>query len=195
MSEQTSRINLHLKAQALSAVRAGNFDEAIEMYQRYLTSDSNKTDDDAWAGMGGAYRRKGNLDLAIDSYEKARELKPESTYALVNIVSLRACRNSPEDREKNEAYSMAAVRAIKQIIAKGDDEFWTWYDLATLQMIQGKTSEAIKTFSYAAERTPQTAKENFRSVLSNLNFIRTYNPSLPGIADAIEILSQHLGDT
>ncbi|HVG19436.1 MAG TPA: tetratricopeptide repeat protein [Blastocatellia bacterium] len=190
MADQTSDANLYLKAVALSLVRAGKFDAGIEVYNRYLASAPE--DDEAWAGLGGAYRRKGDLDSAIASYEKAHQLNPRSTYALVNVVSLRACRNSPEDMERNRGYVLEALRAIREIISKGQDDYWTWYDLATLQLIEGKTSEAIRSLNYAAERTPETAKENFRSVLSNLNFIKEHNSSIGGLDEAIEIINRHL---
>jgi hypothetical protein len=70
--------------------------------------------------------------------------------------------------------------------------------LATAQLIQdliapGKTEEAIKTFSYAVELTPQMAQEQFHSVLSNLTFLQQHNPSIPQIDKAIECIEERVG--
>jgi len=185
----------YLKMEALAAVRRGDIPLAIEKYREYLAL--NPQDDDAWAGIGGAYRRMDDITHALNSYEEAYRINPQSTYALVNIISLLAARGSPKDREKLKEYLPTAIQLSKKIIDEGKGDYWTWYDLATLQLIQGmieegKTEEAIKTFYYAVELTPETAKENFRSVLNNLNFLHKHNPSIPQISKVIEMINQRL---
>jgi len=190
MAQEFSPRKKFLKAEALSSVRKGEIDIAIEKYRQYLGL--NPQDDDAWAGLGGAYRRKEAIGQAINSYEKAYKINPESTYALVNIVSLRAARHSKQDQEILKTYLPEATRLVKRVIEKGDGDHWTWYDLATLQLLQGEVKEAQSTFNYATELTPQTAKEHFRTVLNNLNFLKEHNPSIKGISDIIEIINKHL---
>jgi tetratricopeptide (TPR) repeat protein len=187
----------YLKAEALALVRqsreSGNkslLETAIEKYRQCLAL--NPQDDDAWSGLGGAYRTKGDIGQALDSYSKAFEINPQSTYALVNIVSLRTARDRKEDREKLKSEAPEAIRLCQQAIKKNTEDFWTWYDLAILQLIQGDVSEAIGTFNYALRLTPETAKENFRSVLSNLEFLREHNPSIAGISTVTEMINQHL---
>ncbi len=180
----------HLKAEALSAVRKGKLDVAIAKYAQYLNL--NPEDFDSWAGLGGAYRRKGNLEKAIESYEKANEINPRSSYALVNILSLYAARSAKKDIEKLKKLLPDALLLSKQIIESDEGDFWAWYDLATLQLLGRETEDAIRSFNYAAELTPKTAKENFRSVLSNLNFLKGHNPSIPGTSEVIQIISRYL---
>lgn len=185
----------YLKAEALALVRQSVtdpklLDDAIKKYHMYL--DINPSDDEAWAGLGGAYRRKGRIDEALDSYCRAYQINQQSTYALVNVVSLRAARNSAEDQAKLATEIPEAILLCQQDIKKDTEDFWTWYDLATLLLIQGKTSEAISNFNYAIGLTPQTAKENFRSVLNNLNFLHKHNPSIKGMQTVIEMINQHL---
>jgi tetratricopeptide (TPR) repeat protein len=179
-----------LKAKALSAVRSGDYDAAIENYRKYLAL--NPGDDDAWAGLGGAYRRKADIDQAIHSYEEAFDINRQSTYALVNVVSLRAARGGPEDRARLRTYLPTALHLTRERIESGEGDYWTWYDLATLQLLQGDVEEAARSFQYAADLTPVTAKENYRSVLDNLTFLQQHNPSIKGISDAIQIISRYL---
>ena len=192
MTTQTSRQKRHLKAAALSFVRSGDLEGAIDNYKQYLVL--NPDDDDAWAGLGGAYRRKGNLKQAIDSYEKSYKINAKSTYAIINIVTLLAARNSKEDKKKLEKYLPAAKQLTQVTIDSGEADYWAWYDLATLQLIEGHT-DAISTFNYAADLTPKTAKENFRSVLNNLNFLKLNNPTIQGIDKIIETIESKIADS
>lgn len=180
----------YLKAEALSAVRKGELDIAIEKYRAYLAL--NPEDDDAWAGLGGSLRRQGLIDQAIESYERAYGLNRTSSYALINIVSLRAARHLAEDEQKLEAYIPEALKLCQEIIDGSQADYWNWYDLATLRLLHGETEEAVSTFSYAAELTPKTATESFRSVLSNLNFLKTHNLGIPGIDRVIALVSAYV---
>ncbi|HEY0544368.1 MAG TPA: tetratricopeptide repeat protein [Pyrinomonadaceae bacterium] len=185
----------YLRAEALSLVRKAEtdgqlLDKAVEKYHQYLSL--NPHDDNAWGGLGGAYRRKGDVDKALDSYCKAYEANPQSTYALVNIVSLRAARNLEEDREKLKTEIPEALRLCQQAIQKNTEDFWTWYDIATLQLIAGNLNQALSDFNYAIKLTPETAKENFRSVLNNLKFLQSHNPTIEGLSTVIRMISEHL---
>jgi tetratricopeptide (TPR) repeat protein len=191
----------YLRIEALETVRNASkqengeakrlmLEEAIGKYRGYLGFEENKDDDDAWAGLGGAYRRIGDMDQAIESYATAYRLSGENTYALVNLVSLIAARRRPGDEALLQQYAARAEDHLRDRIASGKDDHWTWYDLATLELIQGKTSESMSTFLYAVERTPKEARENFASVLSNLQFLANQNPGMLGLADAISLIGK-----
>jgi tetratricopeptide (TPR) repeat protein len=188
-------VRLSVKAEALDAVRSGDFDTAIRKYKEYLSFKPNEKDDDAWAGLGGAYRRKQDLESSLSSYEKAYQINSQSTYALGNIVSLLAARNSSADREKLRQYLPNAVRLAEWKTSIPEADHWVWYDLATTHLVEGlfdesKSEKAVNTFYFAAELTPKAAEENFRSVLSNLTFLAEHNPGIPKIKEVIERISQ-----
>lgn len=178
-----------LKAEALAHIRANEIHFGIEKYKEYL--ELNKEDDDAWASLGGAYRRSADIDNALQCYSRAYELNPDSTYALVNLVSLQAARNSFDDQKKLAALVPEAVRLCRETIETDKASFWIWYDLGTLHLIGGNIEEARKIFFYAVTITPETAKENFRSVRSNLLFLQQHNPNISGLAEIIELLNQY----
>lgn len=192
----------YLKIEALELVRNGSkqgdeeakrtmLKEAVAKYREYLEFEENKNDDDAWAGLGGAYRRIGDIDLAIESYANAYRLNDESTYALMNLVSLMAAHRRPEDEPLLQHYAARAEERLRERIASGSADHWTWYDMATLELIQGKTGQSMSTFLYAVERTPKGASENFVSVLSNLQFLAKHNRSMPGLAEAISLIGKY----
>jgi len=194
----------YLKIDALEDVRKaaeaedqfskeGILREAIEKYRQYLDLPENKDDDDAWAGMGGAYRRLGEIDKAIESYQSAYKLNSESTYALVNLVALLAARYGQGDIELLANYSAKAQQLFQKKIDEGKSDYWTWFDVATLQLIDGRIDESLQSFHYAAELTPKNAKENFRSVLSSLQFLKKHQPTMLGLPAAVELIEGYLG--
>jgi hypothetical protein len=113
----------------------------------------------------------------------------------VNLVSLLAARHRSEDEALLHDYAAKARTMIQDIIdgkIKGKTaDHWTWYDRATLELISGETDKALATFGYAIELTPKNAKENFASVLSNLQFLNTYHPDMPGLSAAISLVEKH----
>jgi len=181
----------YLKAEALAAVRAGDLSTGLNKYREYLALTPNAQDDDAWAARGGAHRRAGEIHEAIQCYQRAYELNPSSSYALVNLVSLRAARNNPDDAERQMRDVPKAIELCRESIGSDKATFWNWYDLATMHLISGESDEAINLFHHAVALTPETAKENFRSVLSNLRFLQGRNPDIPGLAGAVALIEKH----
>lgn len=181
----------YLKAEALAATRQGDPKTGIEKYRQYLELEPNRIDDDAWAALGGAYRREGRISEAIDAYRQAFDLNPGSTYALVNLVSLQTARGTAEDRARLLRDVPEAIRLCRNVIEQGTASFWTWYDLATLHLLRGDRDESIKLFHHAVALTPEGAKENFRSVLNHLLFLQSSRPDVPGIEEAISLVSEH----
>lgn len=197
----SERRRQYLKVDALEMVRTASkqkneemqremLKEAVSKYREYLGFEENNSDDDAWAGLGGAYRRIGDIDQAIESYATSYRLNEESTYALVNLVSMMAARRRSEDEQLLQRYAVRAGERLGKKIADGSADHWTWYDMATLELIQGKTSQSLSTFSYAVERTPKEARENFVSVLSNLEFLAKHNRDMRGLAEAIGLVGE-----
>ena len=181
----------YLKAEAQAMVRQGEVEAGVTKWQEYLALPDNAADDDAWAALGGAYRRLGDIDRALDSYERADSINPRSTYALVNLVSLRAARHAPDDQAHLTRDIPRAIELCRATIDRADATHWNWYDLATLQLIQGSVDDAMETLFHAVALTPAAAKEHFRSVLSNLRFLQERNHAIRGLDEAISIVGQH----
>jgi tetratricopeptide (TPR) repeat protein len=191
----------HLRIEALERVRSASHSEnaaereaalmsGVQLYREYLDFAENRDDDEAWAGLGGAYRRLGDVDSAIDCYETAYSHNAQSTYALVNLVCLHAA-SGRADRDRLAEYATRAQEMLRNRIRDGTADHWTWYDMATLELILGHTERAVETFNFAIERTPRDAKENFASVLANLKFLNARNPDLAGLSQAIGLVERH----
>lgn len=182
-----------LKKEALANVRLAqaSLGKAIAQYQQYLSLPGNENDSDGWAGLGGAFRRAGNPDQAIESYERAHQVDATSTYALVNLVSLLAARNRKGDEARLAQYGAAAQALLESRTAAADCDHWTWFDLATMQLLGGKPSAALAALDRAIAKTPSA--DHFPSVLSNLEFLRAHRPGIEGIDQAIERVKARIG--
>ncbi len=161
----------YLKNDGLDAVREGNIEKGIALYKQYLDLEENSEDDDAWASLGGAYRRKGCSEKAISCYKRAFAINNESTYAVVNVVSLAAGEN---DVESHKEYLETAIELTEKTISEEKADHWTWFDLATLQLISGEAKKAEGNFQFAADMKSCTV-ENIKSALSNLENLKTRN--------------------
>jgi tetratricopeptide (TPR) repeat protein len=100
-----NRVDL-LLALGNTAVRAGKYDYGIQTFNRVLgmLDKGSKAQGDLYLRIGETYRRKGDLNGAIQSLQKAREVLPDnivvlSTLALVLDIAARR----PEARQVYEA--------------------------------------------------------------------------------------------
>ncbi|MGO9897517.1 MAG: tetratricopeptide repeat protein, partial [Bryobacteraceae bacterium] len=70
-----------------AAVQTGKYDVAIPVFQSVLDSmdPKSKARADLYMRLGEAYRKKGDLQNALTSVQKARELVPENTMVLITL--------------------------------------------------------------------------------------------------------------
>ena len=62
---------------------AGNYEKAVETYQRYIRIDPRNAD--VIADMGVSYRKLGKSKEAVDAFRKALEVDPDHAMALFNL--------------------------------------------------------------------------------------------------------------
>src|SRR5262249_10498397 len=100
-----TRIDL-LVALGNTAVRAGKYDYAIQVYNKAAGQlDKNgKAIGDVYLRLGETYRRKGDLDNAVQSLQKAREALPQNIVVLSTLgVTLDGAGRKPEAKQVYEA--------------------------------------------------------------------------------------------
>ena len=61
----------------------GNYDKAVELYQKAITLDPNNTD--AITDMGVAYRRLKKPEEAVAAFRRTLSVKPDHALALFNM--------------------------------------------------------------------------------------------------------------
>jgi len=100
-----NRLDL-LLAMGNTAVRAGKYDSAIQTYNRILAQldKSSKAQGDLYLRIGETYRRKGDMNGAIQALQKARETLPDSTVVLSTLaLVLDSAGRKPEAKQVYDA--------------------------------------------------------------------------------------------
>lgn len=190
------------ETQPLDAVRLGNVEKELGLaYRRRnkvnkqeATADFNTAirhlkkatllnpaDSDTLAILGGLYRRKGDYAQAYDSYKRAWNVNPASSYALGNVASL-----AWHEGKKDEArmyFGIAEMEATEHI-RKGQGEiYWDYYDLALAQLVLNKTADAQRNYAIAIKDTP--GEVQFESVLDNLYLLQKAPQPIAGLDDIV----------
>lgn len=98
----------------------------------------------AWANLGVAYRRVGDIPQALSAYRKALELEPANPTVLSNLASL--FRSLGRDEEARQALHAAnlAYASPHQLIVRGD-----------VELAAGRIAEAKKFYRSALRKNPQ----------------------------------------
>jgi tetratricopeptide (TPR) repeat protein len=100
-----NRLDL-LLAMGNTAVRAGKYDLAVQTFNKVLTSldKGSKAQGDLYLRIGETYRRKGDLNGAVQALQKARETLPDNIVVLSTLaLVLDGAGRRPEAKQVYEA--------------------------------------------------------------------------------------------
>jgi tetratricopeptide (TPR) repeat protein len=151
-------------------------DMMLNKAERYLldglTISPKLVDDDGeswWGSLGGLYRRRGQLDEAINAYEQAASVTPQSSYAFSNLALLYV-------QKQNVDAMMKTYRRVEQLAAgevQADvDNYWAYADLLTARLALGKIEQARETLTSVLEVAPKEGPYVFESLLDTLRRLR-----------------------
>lgn len=179
------------------ALRDADYAKAIEHLQCATRLSSNHTaslatltgldrPEDAPATLGGLYRRQGNYEKALEYYEQAYHINPQSSYASGNVASLSWYLGKLA--QAREFYIITEALAKIRTMTPHPEDFWDYYDLAQAQLVLGKTNEARQTYKTAIEKTSTAVQ--FDSPLNVLKFLQNAKEPIPGLSDVIEMIEQ-----
>jgi len=120
------------KARALSGPeREELLDEAAREIRSALKQINHLVDEDGeswWGTLGGHYRRRGQIDAALDAYQRAVEVTPDSSYPLVNLALLYMQRS---DRTRMLETFQHALRAARHKVTQYPSNSYAHADLLT----------------------------------------------------------------
>lgn len=133
-----------------------------------LTASPKLVDDDGeswWGSLGGLYRRRGQIPEAIDAYEKAAAITPQSSYAFSNLALLYL-------RTQNKDAMIQTYERVEQL-AKGEvqadvDNYWAYADLLTSRLALGKVEEANETLFSVLHVAPSEGPYVFEILVETL---------------------------
>ncbi|MGQ9908339.1 MAG: tetratricopeptide repeat protein [Candidatus Flexifilum sp.] len=134
------------QAQALTGLeREEKLDEAAREIRSALRHIEHLVDEDGeswWGTLGGLYRRRGQIEAAIDAYRRAAEITPDSSYPLVNLALLYL---TTGDRVSMMETFQRAERAARSKVAQHPSDSYAHADLLTtlVALEQDEEAEAI----------------------------------------------------
>jgi len=164
--------------------------KALECLKKAIALKPN--DDDAYAIIGGLYRRLGDYKRSLANYEQAYRINPASSYALSNMASLSWYLGEVVGAKK---YFSDTEIAASTRISKGIPEgYWDYYDLALAQLVLGKPG-AMDSYKQAIIATPTPGKEKFKSVLDNLQFLQKASTPIPDLPLVIQMIEDAISNS
>lgn len=161
--------------------------KAEDLLLQALEISPNLVDDDGeswWGVLGGLYKRQGNLDKAINAYERATEVTPQSSYGMGNLALLYTQKH---DRER----MLQTYARVERIAAREADQeqrnFWGYADLIVSQFALGKVQEAQEALPIALAIAPPDSPYMLSSLADTLrSLLDVLEPEkLPPIRAAI----------
>ncbi|MCB9461262.1 MAG: tetratricopeptide repeat protein [Anaerolineaceae bacterium] len=128
--------------------------KAEDMLLQALDISPRLIDDDGeswWGVLGGLYKRNGNIERAINAYERATEITPQSSYGMGNLALLYM-------RKKDSEKMIETYERVEHIAMKEADQeqgnFWGYADLVVSRFALGKIEEAEQALKIAVAIAP-----------------------------------------
>jgi tetratricopeptide (TPR) repeat protein len=136
--------------------------QALEISPKLVDEDGESW----WGVLGGLHRRRGQVDDAIDAYNRALEATPHASYPLGNLALLYMQKH---DRERMvETYRRVERIAAQRTRMEGADH-WAWADLLVAQLALGHFDAAQDTLESLLAAVPDAAPDQLRSPLSTIH--------------------------
>jgi tetratricopeptide (TPR) repeat protein len=154
---------------------------------------------DCFGISGGAYRRMGKIDEAIEMYDKGYEYEAnpdyeiQSSYNLVNRIVLRILENPILLHEMRNSIKEAISILQNQIKSTRDRDWWAWADLGLLRILNYENDLALEAYKKIKSLGP--SESNIESMINVLKSLETQIISVDrnlssSILDCIRFLKQ-----
>jgi tetratricopeptide (TPR) repeat protein len=155
-----------------------------------LSQDHRLTDADGesyFGTLGGLYRRQKRYYAALDAYERAYQVTPNSSYPLINLASI----HTHEGNLKQARHYFEKV--VEQARLALDDDprnAWRRCDLAQALLVMGQQDEALKELRAVIKQDPE--RSVLETVRSGLSFLSESPERIAGLDEMIGLLDETL---
>jgi len=146
----TDRESLNMLEQANVLFKEQKYDEAISLMQQFL--EQNPEAYQAYASIGDCYREKGDMDQALENYQKVLELAKEDDamgkeMTAKALAGIGECYLKMQDFEKAQSYFEQSIEAYpeNEILA---------YNVGEIYFSNQKIDEAIQYFTLSTQIKP-----------------------------------------
>jgi tetratricopeptide (TPR) repeat protein len=145
----------------ITLIIAGRPDEAIAYFNEILRTSKDPAEE--YTNLGVIYTQAGNYELAIQSFTKAVELKPNSSIALNNLAWALATTGDISVQDANKAINLAE-RACELTGHKNPGSLDT---LAAAYAAAGRFEDAVMTAQKAVDAAKASGQEKPVSEIQN----------------------------
>ena len=123
-----------LSTQGSNLLNEGRYEEAIEKFTDAISE--NQLNPVFYYYRGGSFEKTGNMDKALEDYQKSVELKPDFILPISRTAEIYA---KQKDFER-------AIEFYKKAVELGDQDTTTYYNYGICLMNIGNSSEAKSVF-------------------------------------------------
>ncbi|MDX2141021.1 MAG: tetratricopeptide repeat protein [Chloroflexota bacterium] len=140
--------------------------EALKMSPKLVDDDGESW----WGSLGGLYRRRGQIEQAINAYEKAAKVTPHSSYPFSNLALLYM-------QAGNSQKMMQTYKRVERL-AKGEtqaeiDNYWAYSDMLASQLAQSKMNEIDDSLQSVLETAPASSPYVLTTLIDTLTRLTT----------------------
>ncbi len=158
---------------------------------------SKLVDDDGeswWGSLGGLYRRRGQIEEAIEAYRQAAKVTPKSSYAFSNLALLYMQQNNRE--AMIDTYKRVEQLASGEVQADVDN-YWAYADLLTAKLALGKYEEVEHVLASVFQTVPSDSPYALELLVDTLGRLApVMEPDAKArIERVIERIRQHIAET
>jgi tetratricopeptide (TPR) repeat protein len=135
------------KAQAMAAAGSGNYEAAIELYNKVISMSREQYGERAWCladlylNLGTVAQESGKFQMAEDAYDAAIAINPNSISARLQMADLLKIRDRPQERKQQ----------ILKALSVNENSVATRKKLALFYQTQGNQYKAIEEFVKAGK--------------------------------------------
>jgi len=162
-----------------------------------LNASPKLVDDDGeswWGSLGGLYRRRGQIEEAIEAYRQAAKVTPKSSYAFSNLALLYM-------QQSNREAMIDTYKRVEQL-ASGEvqadvDNYWAYADLLTAKLALGKYDEVEHVLASVFQTVPSDSPYALELLVDTLGRLAAVmEPDAAArIQRVIERIRQHIVET
>jgi len=168
--------------------------ESEKLLLQALKLSPKLVDDDGesyWGILGGLYKRRGQIDQAIEAYKRVTEVTPQSSYGYVNLALL-------YQKKSDRQHALDIYKIVEQIASKEAEaeagNFWGTSDLISSSFAIGKHEQALEKLPVAISIAPIDSPYMLQglkdTLLDLLDFLE--EEKLPPIREAVAILQAEM---
>ena len=145
---------------AIALQKNDNFDDAIEIYSK-IAKDKPQ-DENLFYNLAVAYQAKKQYAKAIENYQRAYAITPNSIYSdAIQSVKIAEANEILEEAISNQgnAENDKAIANYKKVLEIVPSNANAWYNLGTAYQAVGKDHDALEAYKKAFEIDPKSQSE------------------------------------